>query len=71
MRKTPWRRKWQPSSVALPGKFQGQTVAWWATVHGLQKLGHDCAMEHATPTGSYKAAFILFQHVAHLQVGPH
>ena len=22
--KTPWRRKWQPSPVFLPGKFQGQ-----------------------------------------------
>ena len=24
VRKNPWRRKWQPTPVFLPGKFQGQ-----------------------------------------------
>ena len=24
VRKIPWRRKWQPTPVLLPGKFQGQ-----------------------------------------------
>ena len=24
VRKSPWRRKWQPTSVFLPGKSQGQ-----------------------------------------------
>ena len=24
VRKTPWRRKWQPTPVVLPGKFHGQ-----------------------------------------------
>jgi len=24
VRKIPWRRKWQPTSVFLPGKFHGQ-----------------------------------------------
>ena len=24
VRKIPWRRKWQPTPVILPGKFQGQ-----------------------------------------------
>ena len=35
-RKTPWRRKWQPTPVFLPGKSHGQW-AWWATVHGVTK----------------------------------
>ena len=30
--KMPWRRKWQPSPVLLPGEFHGQ-----ATVHGVAK----------------------------------
>ena len=29
-----WRRKWQPTSVFLPGKSQGRG-AWWAAVYGV------------------------------------
>ena len=32
----PWRRKWQPTLVFLPGKSRGQK-AWRATVHGVAK----------------------------------
>ena len=34
VRKIPWRRKWQPTPVFLPGKplFRG---AWWAPAHGV------------------------------------
>ena len=31
--KIPWRRKWQPTPVFLPGKAHG----WWATIHGVAK----------------------------------
>ena len=34
--KIPWRRKWQPTPVFLPGKSCGQR-AWWATGHGFAK----------------------------------
>ena len=34
--KLPWRRKWQPTLVFFPGKFQGQK-SLWATVHGVTK----------------------------------
>ena len=42
---TPWRRKWQPTPVLLPGKFHGQRSLvgygpWGHTV------GHDWATEH-------------------------
>ena len=33
--KIPWRRKWQPAPVFLPGKPHGG--AWRATVHGVTK----------------------------------
>ena len=36
VRNIPWRRKWQPAPVFLPGKSQGQR-SWWATVHGVSK----------------------------------
>ena len=34
--KTPWRRKWQPTPVVLPGKVHGW-VAWPATIHRVTK----------------------------------
>ena len=38
--KIPWRRKWQPTPVFLPGESHGLTT-WWATVHGVSRVGHD------------------------------
>ena len=38
--KTPWRRKWLRTPVFLPVKSHGQE-AQWATVHVLQRAGHD------------------------------
>ena len=29
-----WRRKWQPTTVSLPGESQGRG-AWWAAVYGV------------------------------------
>ena len=34
VRKIPWRRKWQPTPVSLPGKFHGQRSLAGYTVHG-------------------------------------
>ena len=34
VRKIPWRRKWQPTPVFLPGESHGQRI-WWATVPGV------------------------------------
>ena len=34
--KIPWRRKWQPTPVFLPGNPMDRE-AWWATVHGVAK----------------------------------
>ena len=41
VRKIPWRSKWQPTLVFLPGKSHGQRGAWWATVHGVTRVGHN------------------------------
>ena len=35
--KIPWRRKWQPTPVFLPGKSHEQREAWQATDHGVSK----------------------------------
>ena len=34
--KVPWRRKWQPTAVFLPGKSMDRR-AWQATAHGVGK----------------------------------
>ena len=34
--KIPWRRKWQPTTVFLPGKSMDRG-AWQTTVHGVAK----------------------------------
>ena len=37
--KIPWRRKWQPAPVSLPGESLG---AWWATLQGaVKETGHN------------------------------
>ena len=35
--KIPWRRKWQPTPVFLPGKSHGQRSLEVYTVHGVAK----------------------------------
>ena len=39
VRKLPWRRKWQPTPVFLPGELSSSADrrAWWATVYGVTK----------------------------------
>ena len=37
VRKIPWRRKWQPTPVFLPGKSHGQRSLAGYTVHGVTK----------------------------------
>ena len=36
VRKVPWRRKWQPTAVFLPGKSMDRR-AWQAIAHGVAK----------------------------------
>jgi len=42
-----WRRKWQPTSVFLMGKFHGQRNLARLQSIGLQRVGHDWAHKHA------------------------
>ena len=35
--KIPWRRRWRPTPILLPGESMGRG-AWWATVHGVTEL---------------------------------
>ena len=35
-----WRREWLPTPVSLPENSMDRG-AWWATVHGFARVGHD------------------------------
>ena len=37
--KIPWRRKWQPTPIFLPGKFHGQRGLVGYSSWGLKELG--------------------------------
>ena len=41
VRKTPWRRKWQPTPVFLPEESHGQRKLAGYTVHEVTRVRHD------------------------------
>ena len=41
VRKTPWRRNWQPTLVFLPGESHGQRILAGYESIGSQRVGHD------------------------------
>ena len=45
--KTPWRRKWQPTPVFLPGKSHGRRSLAGCSPRGHKRAGHGWATEHA------------------------
>ena len=52
----PWRSKWQPTQVFLPGKSCGlDRGAWWAPVHGVIRVGHDLMPKPPTTSTFYWA----------------
>ena len=46
--KIPWRRKWQPTPVFLPGKIPWTEEPGGLQSMGLQRVRHDCAIKHST-----------------------
>ena len=47
VRKIPWRRKWQPTPVFLPGESLWTEKTGGLQSMGSQRVGHDWASEHA------------------------
>ena len=43
--KIPWRRKWQPTPVCLPGKFHGQRNLVGYSLWGCSRVRHDLVTE--------------------------
>jgi len=51
--KIPWRRKWQPTPVALPGKSYGQRSLAGSSPWGHKRVGHDLATKNQKPGSGY------------------
>ena len=49
--KIPWRRKWQPTPVFLPGESYGQRSL--ASSMGLQRVKHDWAQQRVSVPRTY------------------
>ena len=49
VREIPWRGKWQPTPVLLPGNLMDRG-AWQAIVHGSQRVRHDLVAEQDMDT---------------------
>ena len=45
VRKNPWRRKWQPTPVFLPGKFHGQRSMVGCSPWSRERVGHDLVIK--------------------------
>ena len=53
VRKVPWRRKWQPIPVFLPGKSYGQRSLTGYSPWDWKRVRHDWAQMHACIQGSH------------------
>ena len=64
VRRTPWRRKWQPTPVFLPGKSHGWKSLTGYNPWGQKRAGH--SLETKQQHGSFSEWFWYF---AHLLIG--
>ena len=64
VRKIPQRKKWHPPPVFLPEKSMDRG-AWWTTVHGAQRVGHDWAANTHTLTQTLKGNVFIHPHWHH------
>ena len=53
--KSPWRRKWLPTTVFLPGEFHGQRSLEGYSPYGCKRVGHKLAINTFTtgPPGKF------------------
>ena len=56
--KIPWRRKWQPTQVFLPGEFHRQKEPGGLQSMGLQRVRHDLVTYTHTHTHTHTHIYI-------------
>ena len=60
VKKSPFRRKWQPTPVLLPGKFHGQRSLTGYSPLDRKRIRHDWVTEHESAV--YLPIFFLFHY---------
>ena len=58
--KIPWRRKWQPTPVFLPGKSHGERSLAGYTVHGVTGFRHNLVTKQQHKTKIFNASKIIY-----------
>ena len=68
VRRIPWRRKWQPIPVFLPGEFHGQRSLADCSPWGRKRVGHDRSTEHSkiSPVQSNRSVMSLCARSVHI-----
>ena len=61
VRKIPWRRKWQPTPVFLPGKSYGQRSLGRLYSSGSQRLRHDLITKQQLKEENYLSSRVWYQ----------
>jgi len=67
--KTPWRRKWQPTPVFLPGKSPGQRNLVGYGPWSQKRIGHDLATKYThthTHTHTYTHTHFTLRPLLHI-----
>ena len=55
----PWRRKWQPTPVFLPGKSRAQRSLWGYSPCGCRRVGHDLATKQQRAGGGESMGLLV------------
>ena len=66
VRKIPWRRKWQPTPVFLPGKSHGRRSLVGYSLWSCKRVGHNLATKQKQQQWFYSVFFFLFIFMAPL-----
>ena len=53
VRKSPWRRKWQPTPVILPGRARGQRSLAGYSPRGRKRTGHNLEINSSNSASSW------------------
>ena len=66
VRKIPWKRKWQPTPVLLPGKSHGRRNLAGYTPWGHKRVGHNLATKTTRATSGIWVDEGIISHSSHL-----
>ena len=63
VRKIPWRRKWQPTPIILPGESHGQRNLVGYNPPGRERVKHDLATKQQQPTENHDSKRYMHSNV--------